>query len=208
MRRASTLHGPASPERSASHENRHRRCRAARLRRGGCRGGGGRSPRERLRLDIHHRHPPPGGDAERRPGRIDVALRRALGRRDLPQGRRREWSRCSPAAPRAAPASSAAAPRATRAPASWSTRKGDIVTNYHVVENARLGPRAPERRHELPRPGHRPERRKDVAVIRISAPHQRAHAAHVRRLLGVQVGDSVVAIGDPYGLRNTARRAS
>ena len=82
-------------------------------------------------------------------------------------------------------------------------RKGDIVTNYHVVDNSdsvrvRLndghtyGGRVIGVNHD-----------RDVAVIRISAPPSELHPLRFADSSAVQVGDSVVAIGDPYGLRNT-----
>src|SRR4029078_6023065 len=45
---------------------------------------------------------------------------------------------------------------------------------------------------------------KDLAVIRISAPSSELSPLTFADSSAVQVGDSVVAIGDPYGLRNTA----
>src|SRR5436305_155787 len=44
----------------------------------------------------------------------------------------------------------------------------------------------------------------DLAVIRISAPSGELTPLSFADSSAVQVGDSVVAIGDPYGLRNTA----
>jgi putative serine protease PepD len=81
---------------------------------------------------------------------------------------------------------------------------GDIVTNYHVVAGAdsvrvRLND------------GHtyggivigKGNPNRDVAVIRIRAPQSELHPLAFADSSAVTVGDSVVAIGDPYGLRNT-----
>jgi putative serine protease PepD len=47
------------------------------------------------------------------------------------------------------------------------------------------------------------DKNKDVAVIRIGAPTSELHPLPFADSSAVTVGDSVVAIGDPYGLRNT-----
>jgi putative serine protease PepD len=82
--------------------------------------------------------------------------------------------------------------------------KGDIVTNYHVVAGA-------DSVHVRLNDGHVYAGRvigrdpaKDVAVIRISAPVSELTPLSFADSSALQVGDSVVAIGDPYGLRNTA----
>ena len=82
-------------------------------------------------------------------------------------------------------------------------RKGDIVTNYHVVANSdsvrvRLNDGHTYGGRVI---GKSPNR--DVAVIRISAPASELHPLTFADSSAVTVGDSVVAIGDPYGLRNT-----
>jgi putative serine protease PepD len=81
--------------------------------------------------------------------------------------------------------------------------KGDIVTNYHVVANSdsvrvRLNDGHTYGGRVI---GKNPNR--DVAVIRISAPVSELHPLTFADSSAVTVGDSVVAIGDPYGLRNT-----
>jgi putative serine protease PepD len=82
-------------------------------------------------------------------------------------------------------------------------RKGDIVTNYHVVANSdsvrvRLNDGHTYGGRVI---GKSPNR--DVAVIRISAPASELHPLTFADSAAVTVGDTVVAIGDPYGLRNT-----
>jgi putative serine protease PepD len=83
--------------------------------------------------------------------------------------------------------------------------KGDIVTNFHVV--ASPGDSVRVRLHDGKVYGGRVIGRdgaKDVAVIRISAPASELHPLAFANSSAIHVGDSVVAIGDPYGLRNTA----
>jgi putative serine protease PepD len=81
--------------------------------------------------------------------------------------------------------------------------KGDIVTNYHVVagsDSVRV------RLNDGHTYGGRvigKDPNKDVAVIRISAPTSELHPLAFADSSAVTVGDTVVAIGDPYGLRNT-----
>ncbi len=82
--------------------------------------------------------------------------------------------------------------------------KGDIVTNYHVVENSDSVRVRLNDGHTFPGRVIGRDPSKDVAVIRISAPADELTPLHFADSSSVQVGDSVVAIGDPYGLRNTA----
>jgi putative serine protease PepD len=82
--------------------------------------------------------------------------------------------------------------------------KGDIVTNFHVVENSDSVRVRLNDGHTYPGRVIGREPSKDLAVIRISAPASELSPLHFADSSAVQVGDSVVAIGDPYGLRNTA----
>jgi S1-C subfamily serine protease len=82
-------------------------------------------------------------------------------------------------------------------------RSGDIVTNYHVVENADSVHVRLNDGHTYPGRVIGRDPAKDVAVIRISAPSSELTPLSFANSSSVQVGDSVVAIGDPYGLRNT-----
>ncbi len=82
--------------------------------------------------------------------------------------------------------------------------KGDIVTNYHVVENSDAVRVRLNDGHTFPGRVIGRDPGKDIAVIRISAPADELTPLHFADSAAVQVGDSVVAIGDPYGLRNTA----
>ena len=94
-------------------------------------------------------------------------------------------------------------PRAHQGTGFQVDTKGDIVTNYHVVENS-------DSVHVRLNDGHiyggrviGRDASKDVAVIRISAPASELTPLTFADSSALHVGDSVVAIGDPYGLRNT-----
>ncbi len=82
--------------------------------------------------------------------------------------------------------------------------RGDIVTNYHVVENADSVRVRLKDGKIYPGIVIGTNKSQDLAVIRISAPASELHPLAFADSAAVQVGDSVVAIGDPYGLRNTA----
>ena len=82
-------------------------------------------------------------------------------------------------------------------------RKGDIVTNYHVVANSDSVRVRLNDGHTYGGRVIGKDPNKDVAVIRISAPASELHPLTFADSSAVTVGDAVVAIGDPYGLRNT-----
>ncbi len=89
-------------------------------------------------------------------------------------------------------------------------RLGDIVTNYHVVADVASGSSTHGSVQVRLNDGHTyggrvigTDPNKDVAVIRISAPTNELHPLSFADSSSVAVGDPVVAIGDPYGLRNT-----
>jgi S1-C subfamily serine protease len=89
-------------------------------------------------------------------------------------------------------------------------RLGDIVTNYHVVADVASGSSTHGSVQVRLNDGHTyggrvigTDPNKDVAVIRISAPTNELHPLTFADSSSVAVGDPVVAIGDPYGLRNT-----
>jgi putative serine protease PepD len=83
-------------------------------------------------------------------------------------------------------------------------RRGDIVTNYHVVAGSDSVHVRLNDGHTYPGRVIGTNESKDVAVVRISAPTSELTPLAFADSSKVQVGDSVVAIGDPYGLRNTA----
>jgi len=81
--------------------------------------------------------------------------------------------------------------------------KGDIVTNYHVVENAARCQvtLADQSTWEAVRIGVAPD--SDIAVLRIKAPASRLHPLLIGTSRDLEVGQKVFAIGNPFGLDQT-----
>jgi S1-C subfamily serine protease len=82
--------------------------------------------------------------------------------------------------------------------------EGHIVTNNHVVEGAtkvevRLG--SSDTEHEAEVVGADPAT--DVALLKIDVPSDQQHPLELGNSAEVQVGDPVVAIGNPFGLDRT-----
>jgi S1-C subfamily serine protease len=83
-------------------------------------------------------------------------------------------------------------------------RDGHIVTNSHVVEGARrvevtLG--SSEESYDARIVGSDPAT--DVALLEVDAPAERLHPLALGDSAHVQVGEPVVAIGNPFGLERT-----
>ena len=81
---------------------------------------------------------------------------------------------------------------------------GTILTNYHVVENATkvtvsLGEHSPTVNAEVV--GKDPS--KDLAVLRIPTEGQKLHVLHLGDSSTAQVGEPVLAIGNPFDLDRT-----
>src|SRR6185295_3452494 len=84
----------------------------------------------------------------------------------------------------------------------WDTN-GDIITNVHVSQNAdaaqvTLADQSNWRARVV---GTAPD--KDLAVLRIDAPANRLHPIPIGTSKDLQVGQSVFAIGNPFGLDQT-----
>ena len=82
--------------------------------------------------------------------------------------------------------------------------EGHILTNNHVVEGAtkvevRLG--SSETEHEAKVVGADPAT--DVALLKVDVPASQQHPLSLGNSAEVQVGDPVVAIGNPFGLDRT-----
>lgn len=82
--------------------------------------------------------------------------------------------------------------------------EGHILTNNHVVEGAtkvqvRLG--SSETEHEAKVVGADPAT--DVALLKVDVPASQQHPLSLGNSAQVQVGDPVVAIGNPFGLDRT-----
>jgi S1-C subfamily serine protease len=93
-------------------------------------------------------------------------------------------------------------PKGTGSGFIWS-KEGHVVTNYHVIEGA-AGAEVVLADHSSWKAGlvgAYPD--KDVAVLKISAPADRLHPIEVGTSHDLQVGQSVFAIGNPFGLDQT-----
>jgi S1-C subfamily serine protease len=87
----------------------------------------------------------------------------------------------------------------------WDTR-GHVVTNYHVVQGA-SGARvtlADQKTYPAQLVGVAPAY--DLAVLRIRAPASRLRALPLGTSQDLQVGQMVLAIGNPFGLDHTLTR--
>lgn len=81
---------------------------------------------------------------------------------------------------------------------------GNILTNYHVIENAdSLEVSLPDRtKYRANVIGV--DRQNDLAILRlIGAPKERLHPISLGSSTGLKVGQKVLAIGNPLGLQNT-----
>jgi S1-C subfamily serine protease len=80
---------------------------------------------------------------------------------------------------------------------------GNILTNYHVIANARnLEVALPDRsKYRATVVGYDPVN--DLGVIRITAPKERLHPVPLGDSNGLKVGQKVLAIGNPFRLQNT-----
>jgi S1-C subfamily serine protease len=80
--------------------------------------------------------------------------------------------------------------------------EGHILTNYHVIQNAnQLEVQIEDNKY----PAHivGTDRDDDLAVIQVEAPRDRLTAVRLGTSSGLQVGQKVLAIGNPFGLQRT-----
>ncbi|MDZ7360667.1 MAG: trypsin-like peptidase domain-containing protein [candidate division KSB1 bacterium] len=84
----------------------------------------------------------------------------------------------------------------------WDNQ-GHIVTNYHVVEaaNTLTVTLSDHSSYEAEKIGEEPS--KDIAVLRIKAPGSKLKPVRIGSSTSLQVGQKVVAIGNPFGLDQT-----
>lgn len=84
----------------------------------------------------------------------------------------------------------------------WDDR-GHVVTNFHVVQNASAARISLADHNIYPAAlvGVSPDH--DLAVLRISLPAHRLHPVPIGTSQGLQVGQKVFAIGNPFGLDQT-----
>ncbi|MBX3197383.1 MAG: trypsin-like peptidase domain-containing protein [Labilithrix sp.] len=80
---------------------------------------------------------------------------------------------------------------------------GHIVTNYHVVEGARSLTVTFHDQQELEAKVVGLEPRKDIAVLKVEAPSKLLAPIKVAKATQLEVGQKVVAIGNPFGLDHT-----
>ena len=82
--------------------------------------------------------------------------------------------------------------------------RGHIVTNQHVVDGATRSPSRSGTARRTRRTLVGSDNSTDLAVIKVDAPVVDPAPAHARRLGATsQVGDTVIAIGSPFGLAGT-----
>ncbi|HXN02240.1 MAG TPA: trypsin-like peptidase domain-containing protein [Candidatus Dormibacteraeota bacterium] len=81
--------------------------------------------------------------------------------------------------------------------------KGDILTNAHVIAGARQLQVTLSSGQTVPATLVGSNSGADLAVIRISVPASSLHPVTLGNSSGVQVGDTVYAIGSPFGLSGT-----
>ncbi|MGH7798864.1 MAG: S1C family serine protease [Candidatus Binatia bacterium] len=84
----------------------------------------------------------------------------------------------------------------------WDTR-GNVITNFHVIQNADAAQvtLADQSNWKARVVGVAPD--KDLAVLRIDAPANRLQPIPIGTSKDLQVGQSVFAIGNPFGLDQT-----
>ncbi|MBC7473146.1 MAG: trypsin-like peptidase domain-containing protein [Candidatus Sericytochromatia bacterium] len=83
------------------------------------------------------------------------------------------------------------------------SKNGYILTNYHVVDNAKTLEVTLSDKSVWPAKQVGGDKDKDVAVIKIEAPAALLTAANLGNSDSVAVGEKVLAIGSPYGLFGT-----
>jgi len=90
-------------------------------------------------------------------------------------------------------------PEGTGSGITWDN-SGNIITNFHVIQNADAAQvtLADQSNWKARRVGVAPD--KDLAVLRIDAPANKLRAIPVGTSKNLQVGQSVFAIGNPFGL--------
>ena len=93
-------------------------------------------------------------------------------------------------------------PRGTGSGFVWD-ENGYIVTNFHVVQQAEVAKvtLADGSAWEARRVGQEPD--KDIAVLKIDAPGRRLDPIAVGSSAGLEVGQKVFAIGNPFGFDQT-----
>ena len=81
---------------------------------------------------------------------------------------------------------------------------GDIVTNYHVISGATSIRVTLQSGVSYSAKVVAEDASNDLALLRIDAPTSQLHPLSLADSSNLEVGDAVLAIGDPYGLTDTA----
>jgi S1-C subfamily serine protease len=81
--------------------------------------------------------------------------------------------------------------------------EGHVVTNFHVVKDARSLTVTFRDQKTYPATVVGVEPRKDVAVLKVEAPKDALHPVVVPKKLELEVGQKTIAIGNPFGLDHT-----
>jgi putative serine protease PepD len=82
--------------------------------------------------------------------------------------------------------------------------KGDIVTNNHVISDGTSIRVTLRDGTSYPATVVAKDASNDLAILRINAPASELHPLSLASSSSLKVGDAVLAIGDPYGLTDTA----
>lgn len=82
-------------------------------------------------------------------------------------------------------------------------KQGHIVTNYHVISNARvfITLKDNNKQYEAKVVGMAP--RKDIAILKIDAPEELLHPIKPGSSTNLLVGQKTLALGNPFGLDHT-----
>lgn len=82
-------------------------------------------------------------------------------------------------------------------------KRGHILTNAHVIENARAIEVTLASGQSYPADLVGQDREHDVAVLKINAPADELHPLELGRSDGLRVGQQVYALGNPFGLEGS-----
>jgi len=83
--------------------------------------------------------------------------------------------------------------------------EGHVLTNYHVIQNSRQLEVQIEN-NKYPATVVGTDRDDDLAVIKVEAPRNRFTVVKLGTSTGLEVGQKVLAIGNPFGLQRTMTR--
>ncbi|MGH9827018.1 MAG: S1C family serine protease, partial [Blastocatellia bacterium] len=82
-------------------------------------------------------------------------------------------------------------------------KEGHILTNYHVVQSANQQLEVQIEKNQYPAKIIGTDRDNDLAVIKVDLPPSRLTVVRLGSSTGLEVGQKVLAIGNPFGLQRT-----